>query len=81
MIRVIAVLGFALAIVSPTQAMPLSPIQSESMVTPVVAGCGRVGQGLMVFASPESRNATTAEKNAGACDGMEAFALNISEMF
>jgi hypothetical protein len=35
----------------------------------------------MVFASPESRNATTAEKNAGACDGMEAFALNISEMF
>ena len=40
MIRVIAALGFAFAIASSTQAMPRSPIQSESMVTPVVAGCG-----------------------------------------
>jgi len=53
MIRVIAVLGFALAIASPTQAMPRLPIQSESMVTLVVAGCG-VGQ-TMVNGKCQSR--------------------------
>ncbi|MBD9446607.1 MULTISPECIES: hypothetical protein [unclassified Rhizobium] len=53
MIRLIAVLGFVFAIASTPQAMPRSPIQSESMITPVVAGCG-VGQ-TMVNGKCESR--------------------------
>ncbi|WP_081688056.1 hypothetical protein [Rhizobium mesoamericanum] len=53
MIRMIAVLGLALSVASPTQAMPRSPIQSDSMITPVVAGCG-VGQ-TMVNGKCESR--------------------------
>lgn len=53
MIRTIAVLVFALAIASSAQAMPRSPIQPESIVTPVVAGCG-VGQ-TMVNGKCESR--------------------------
>lgn len=53
MIRTIAVLVFALTTASSAQAMPRSPIQSESIVTPVVAGCG-VGQ-TMVNGKCESR--------------------------
>ena len=40
MIRLIAIVGFALAIASPTQAMPRAAIQSEGMITPVAFGCG-----------------------------------------
>ena len=41
MIRALASAGFALALASVAQAMPLGPVhQSDTMFTPVAAGCG-----------------------------------------
>jgi hypothetical protein len=54
MIRLIATAGLALAVATSAQAMTRAPlVQSGSMITPVIAGCG-VGQ-TMVNGKCETR--------------------------
>jgi hypothetical protein len=74
--RWIAVAGFALAVATSARGMTPAPIpQPDSLITPVIAGCGPGGtmvNGVCVARTPDA-------PSAGVCDGQEALALCTNE--
>ena len=77
MVRVIAVV-FALAIATSAQAMSPPPLhQRDGIITQVREACG-AGRVRINGAWPEPLPAMSAEKSAGVRDGMETFALTIT---
>jgi hypothetical protein len=76
MIRLIAVAGFAIAVATSAQAMPLALLaQPDGMITQVAAGCGpgrTMVNGICVARTTIRQTA----RNAGVYDGPETFALH-----
>ena len=80
MLRLIAVVGFALSIATSAQGMTPAPLpQPDDMVTQIAVGCGPGRTRVKVFAWHEPPSARRAEPSAGVCDGRLAFALRTSE--
>jgi hypothetical protein len=79
MLRLIAVVGFAVSIATSAQGMTPAPLpQPDDMVTQIAVGCGpgRTRVNVVCVARTTARRA---EPSAGVCDGRLAFALRTSE--
>jgi hypothetical protein len=80
MLRLIAVVGFALSIATSAQGMTLRRFLSRTTWRrKLLSAAAPAGQESMVFAWHEPPSARRAEPSAGVCDGRLAFALRTSE--